>query len=243
MTNATLSLDTCINAQADSALIQPSQFLPILAEAIQDELAFYSHDMNGRITYLSKSAEQVFNHIPDQWLNRRFLDFLTDDPCNTDIRSNGCNESLDSTPSGRVCEIFDRNGTRLRLKYWRVHIVRNGIFVGLAGIVHRLNSNAKETECNCSDEEKELMFRVVGLTEVERQVIDMVVDGNMNKEIAVLLEVAVRTVESRRSRAMMKLQSRTVSELVQKWVQVRHIEASRKREDSSHFSEAAQATF
>ena len=86
------------------------------------------------------------------------------------------------------------------------------------------------------------MFRVVGLTEVERQVIDMVVDGNMNKEIAVLLEVAVRTVESRRSRAMMKLQSRTVSELVQKWVQVRHIEASRKREDSSHFSEAAQAT-
>ena len=69
------------------------------------------------------------------------------------------------------------------------------------------------------------MDRVNSLTPVEFQVIDMVVDGNMNKTMALTLGVAVRTIESRRARAMAKLETKTLSELVQSWVHVRRIKA------------------
>lgn len=236
MTNAHPLLDPSGYIRANSALVNPSVFMPALAEAIRDELAFYSHDLNGRIKFLSKSAEQVFNHDPKLWLNCLFWDLLTDAPVNTHIRSSGSNETPETTSAGRVCEIFDRDGNRLRLKYWRVHVIQDSVVVGTAGIVSRLHYTFPEAEFNGTEKEKEIMCRVGGLTDVERAVIDMVVDGNMNKEIAAVLKVAVRTVESRRSRAMAKLQSRTLSELVQTWVQVRRIEASRKSEDSSVYS-------
>ncbi len=239
--NANPVLDPSGDLRTNSALVNPSVFMPALTEAIRDELAFYSHDLNGKIMFLSKSAEQVFNQDPKLWLNRMFSDLLTDAPFNTHIRSSGSNESPESTSAGRVCEIFDRGGSRLRLKYWRVHVIQDGVVVGIAGIVRRLHYTVPDAESNCTEKEKEIMCRVGGLTDVEKTVIDMVVDGNMNKEIAAVLKVAVRTVESRRSRAMAKLQSKTLSELVQTWVQVRRIEASRKSEDSSVYSLTSMA--
>ncbi len=205
--------------------------MPFLMEAIEDDLAFYSHDLSGRIKFLSNSAEQVLNHDPKQWLNRLFSDLLTDAPCNIPLRTSGSSVTPQPTTFGSVCEVFDRDGARLKLKYWRVHILQDGVVVGLAGIVRRLHYTAPETNCGGTEKEKEIMYRVGSLTDVERSVIDMVVDGNMNKEIAATLKVAVRTVESRRSRAMAKLKSRTLSDLVQTWVQVRIIEASRKCEE------------
>ncbi len=45
------------------------------------------------------------------------------------------------------------------------------------------------------------------------------------QDMAMILDVAVRTIESRRSRAMIKLQARSLSELVRNWIRVRQIEA------------------
>ena len=55
---------------------------------------------------------------------------------------------------------------------------------------------------------------IAGLTLRERQVVEMVVEGNANKQIAYVLGIAQRTVESHRATAMRKLGARTLSELI-----------------------------
>ncbi len=57
--------------------------------------------------------------------------------------------------------------------------------------------------------------RLTGLSPGEREVLDLVLAGKLNKEIASQLDVSVRTVEDRRSRLMKKMQAESVVELVQ----------------------------
>ena len=223
MPNSKVPLNDHGQIRAYPFLTQPSQFMPILVDAIQDELAFYSHDFDGNTTFLSKSAKFVLSHSPEQRLDRPFWDFLTDDPCNDPIRS--WKDSAETNAVvGRVCEIFDSEGNRLKLKFWQVPIVHEGVTIGQSGIFRRLN-DANDGESMGEKEQAELMANVGLLTEVELLVIDMVVDGRMNKEMAIVLNVAVRTIESRRARAMSKLKTKTISELVQAWVRVRRIRA------------------
>lgn len=208
---------------ATSLLQRPEFFLAALADAIHDEIAFMTEDLGGRIVYLSRSAERVLNHNPAGLLNRQFSETMTDHPSNDQVRSFPSN--LRYAPTGRICEIFDRDGRRVQLMFWRVPIFHHGIPIGTAGILRRLNQNTIDSEDLTAYEENELMKRVHMLSNVERQVIELVVDGHMNKKMASILDVAVRTIESRRSRAMIKLQARSLSELVQIWVHVRRIEA------------------
>ena len=56
--------------------------------------------------------------------------------------------------------------------------------------------------------------RIAGLTSRERQVVEMVVDGNPNKQIAYVLGISQRTVETHRATAMKKIGARTLSELI-----------------------------
>jgi two-component system, chemotaxis family, CheB/CheR fusion protein len=56
--------------------------------------------------------------------------------------------------------------------------------------------------------------RIAGLTSRERQVVGMVVEGNPNKQIAYVLGISQRTVETHRAAAMKKIGARTLSELI-----------------------------
>ena len=56
--------------------------------------------------------------------------------------------------------------------------------------------------------------RMQGLTLRERQVVEMVVEGNPNKQIAYVLGISQRTVETHRATAMRKVGVRTLSELI-----------------------------
>jgi two-component system CheB/CheR fusion protein len=56
--------------------------------------------------------------------------------------------------------------------------------------------------------------RMATLTTRERQVVELVVDGNPNKQIAYVLGINQRTVETHRHTAMKKLGARTLSELI-----------------------------
>lgn len=56
--------------------------------------------------------------------------------------------------------------------------------------------------------------RLARLTPREREVLDRVVEGRLNKQIAVELGVAEKTVKVHRARAMHKLEARTVADLV-----------------------------
>jgi two-component system CheB/CheR fusion protein len=56
--------------------------------------------------------------------------------------------------------------------------------------------------------------RIASLTPRERQVVEMVVEGNPNKQIAYVLGISQRTVETHRATAMKKVGARTLSELI-----------------------------
>jgi two-component system response regulator FixJ len=57
--------------------------------------------------------------------------------------------------------------------------------------------------------------RISRLTSGEREVLAMILEGKLNKEIAAELGLSIRTVEDRRARLMRKTQVRSVAELVQ----------------------------
>ena len=56
--------------------------------------------------------------------------------------------------------------------------------------------------------------RIAGLTSRERQVVEMVVEGNPNKQIAYVLGINQRTVETHRATAMKKIGARSLSGLI-----------------------------
>ena len=57
--------------------------------------------------------------------------------------------------------------------------------------------------------------RLAQLTQREREVLDLVVGGRMNREIAESLDISIKTVEAHRARIMEKLQVHSLAELVQ----------------------------
>jgi RNA polymerase sigma factor (sigma-70 family) len=57
--------------------------------------------------------------------------------------------------------------------------------------------------------------RLAQLTQREREVLDLVVAGRMNREIAERLDISIKTVEAHRARIMEKLEVNSVAELVQ----------------------------
>ncbi len=63
--------------------------------------------------------------------------------------------------------------------------------------------------------------RMSSLTERERQVMDLVVEGKVNKEIAAALGLSKKTVEVHRANVMQKLQADSIAELVKLVVSVR----------------------
>lgn len=61
---------------------------------------------------------------------------------------------------------------------------------------------------------QEALQRLATLSRREKQVLDLVIAGNSNKQIARELEISIKTVESHRSNLMSKMQVNSVSELV-----------------------------
>jgi len=63
------------------------------------------------------------------------------------------------------------------------------------------------------------------LTAREREIVQLIAEGNSNKKIALLLDVSVKTVETHRSAAMRKLGIRSTAELVRYAVRNKLIQA------------------
>jgi len=63
--------------------------------------------------------------------------------------------------------------------------------------------------------------RLDGLTPRERQVLDSVIGGSLNKTIADKLGISIKTVELHRSRVMEKMHAQSLAQLIQMTVKVR----------------------
>jgi FixJ family two-component response regulator len=64
-------------------------------------------------------------------------------------------------------------------------------------------------------------LRLASLTEREREVMDLVLAGKLNKQIADVLNISIKTVEVHRARIMDKMAVRSVAELVQAVISTR----------------------
>ena len=56
---------------------------------------------------------------------------------------------------------------------------------------------------------------ITRLTRGEHEVLDMIIDGKINKDIATQLQLSIRTIEDRRAKLMKKMGANSVAELVQ----------------------------
>jgi len=74
----------------------------------------------------------------------------------------------------------------------------------------------RDAEARARHERKRLQgARLSQLTQREREVLELVVVGEMNREIAEKLDISIKTVEAHRSKIMEKLEVSSVAELVQ----------------------------
>ena len=84
----------------------------------------------------------------------------------------------------------------------------------LDAILHATN-HARETQEESSDLQK-LRILADGLTDRQREVMELAVAGLSNKEIALRLRVSRRTVETHRAWTMERMQARNLADLVRK---------------------------
>ncbi|TCS61357.1 response regulator transcription factor [Varunaivibrio sulfuroxidans] len=75
-------------------------------------------------------------------------------------------------------------------------------------------------ECHRRSAQKAEHMRVLNrmdtLTPREREVLELIIEGETNKEIAYALDISDKTVEAHRARVMEKLQARSLADLVKK---------------------------
>lgn len=199
----------------DETLSKPQNLLPLLFDCEDADLVIFTTDLNRRIRYLGEQSQKVIGLDSKKWEKQNYLLALTEDPANDVLRKN-----LDARlPPNRIqkisCEIFTDEGNKLSLEVRRRLIVFDGIPLGLIGIAKRAEPllpapvrRLDQAHPNFSQ-----------LTDSEKMVVELVVNGDMNKTISKKLGIALRTVESRRSRAMSKLGVRTLPELVKLWCQ------------------------
>lgn len=82
---------------------------------------------------------------------------------------------------------------------------------------------ARNSAAHRHDAERlDIVARMASLTEREREVMDLVIEGALNKQIAAALGAAEKTVKVHRGRVMAKMQVRSVSALVRLVDRVRH---------------------
>jgi RNA polymerase sigma factor (sigma-70 family) len=83
---------------------------------------------------------------------------------------------------------------------------------------------AKEQEPRRRRQDAEVSRRLDQLTQREREVLDLIIAGKLNKQIADVLGISIKTVEVHRARVMEKMAAQSLAELVQN---VMAIEGSR----------------
>lgn len=82
-----------------------------------------------------------------------------------------------------------------------------------------------ETVQKCVSQSKDMNLielanqRIDKLSDRERQIIDLIIDGKLNKEIAYELSISISTVEAHRANIMYKMQAKNLAQLIKMYLQ------------------------
>lgn len=175
---------------------------------------FFCHDPDGTITYVSPSVQQVLGHSPELAIGSSFQMILVPDhPLNADVArcEDACLDLREQYNFLRV--VFDSEGNEKVLA-----IQTNGApnENGEIEFIQGIAMDVTETYFEC----ERLIAKLAHLRSIrsklkprELQVLELLVAGRLNKQIAVDLSVSMRTVESIRSRIMSKLNAHHVAQI------------------------------
>ncbi len=201
-------------------LARPEIFLPFLARNVTDSVVFFSRAIDGEFLFVSEACEAALGRTSQTLIGGTLEPYLTASDCNEEYRRKHDDRYESANAIKSRCEIYLQTGETLSLEEWQIPFIQSGVCYGTTGILYKEPAKVHHVSTDAAA----VRSRVDSLSAVERQVVEMVVDGNMNKEIAYKLGVALRTIESRRARAMSKLKLNSLPSLVQLWVQVRELE-------------------
>ena len=205
-------LSSKLDSVVEEILCQPQSLMPLLFDSGQSDLIVYTHDMERRLTYMSDSSWNVCRLNFKNWQKKSFVPMFTDHPWNDHYKSIKDSDLQPEQVQRLNCEIWDDEGDKVQLEVRRRLVFYKEAPIGVIGISKRINSSEPLLFANHNRP-----FDV--LTPAELNVVRLVVDGTLNISIAVKLNIAMRTVEMRRSKAMHKLGVRSLSELVKMWCQ------------------------
>jgi two-component system response regulator FixJ len=80
----------------------------------------------------------------------------------------------------------------------------------LESVERALQMRPRKTAAKSND----VLARLETLTDREREVLNLIVEGNTNKEVARILDISPRTVDIHRAHVMEKTHAKTLAELV-----------------------------
>lgn len=217
---------------ATPILAQPSLFVSDIFKSENAAFAIFTRDLFGRFQFLGASAKKILDRSQNELLETSIFKFLSESSCNQKIRSLWSPQSREENSSFSI-EILGNHGNLIRLDVVETAVLSENRIIGFVGFIKRSDQPEASRLPDFEFDDRELMQRVASLSAVERQVAELVVDGQMNKRIANLLKVAIRTIETRRARVMSKMRAKSLPQLVQMWLLVRQIESESSTLDDS----------
>ncbi len=170
--------------------------------------AVFTRDRLVDFLYLSPSAQHILDRSIDELLQLSLLEFLSDALATIRYAPSGT-PNLRRKNNAFMVETLGNQGALLRLDVSETAITSEGHVIGFVGFIKRAEHTETSHPADIEIDDRELMQRAASLSSVERQVAELVVDGHMNKRMANLLAVAIRTIETRRARVMSKMRAKS----------------------------------
>ncbi|MCY2985649.1 MAG: LuxR C-terminal-related transcriptional regulator [Planctomycetota bacterium] len=202
--------------KADEMLTEQVSVLSLLASGPGTEFVFFTYDIEGTVRYLSESSWKVLQIRPENWRRQSFYSRLTDHKWNT-----SCVHSAEGFEVDRIhrckCELRDDFRVGMKIDLWRRPVHLEGNVIGVVGMAKRSIDIGLDGNTHQFVSPNLIRERIASLSRAERDVIELVIAGELNKSIAVKLDIAMRTVESRRSKAMSKMGVDRLADLVRIW--------------------------
>lgn len=207
------------SVEALEALQKPYDLLPLFFESAQFEWMVFTLDLDRHLISLSESAWEISKIDFKRWQGKCIDGLLTNHVWNEDFK-NDFDIVLGPDHNQKVfCEIWNDEGSIVQLEVHRRLISNQGTPIGIVGLAKRVDSSQTQADLSAVNSAPSPTHPFKCLTPGELSVIELVIDGQLNKSIAAKLGIAMRTVEMRRSKAMQKLSVKSLSEMVKLWCQ------------------------
>ena len=202
----------------EDILREPYRLIPALLDAANLHYFLIAMSVDGTIQFTTDSVEKVLGRDPIEIVGKKFNVILSANYDSQMIRS-GLEATDMGKPAEYCCELLTASQVPISVKMFSLGVYEDETLVGMVSLVQPvsdLKSNGdRDSRADARARARELTAQ---LSKAEHEVVQLVVDGHMNKAMAKMLGVAVRTIEARRARAMMKLQARTLPDLVKIWL-------------------------